>query len=294
MEKFKDKKIPITLIVSSFLLVAYSLITKDYDHFSEDILYLNELYKSNFEIPLEYYYVNILSFKIPYKATQFIAIFLLGLGIYWFVYKTDEEIKKALIFIYKNMINKMLCVSKKLWSKENSLFVSSDRTVKNNEVLQKETSKTDRNFNMKKPFKIIGAIIVVFIAIYSFNMIISSVSKDKSHEIIRKIAIKSDLKNSIESVSKKLPMRIDKNTMLIEMKYIESANKIITVYQVMGISNRELNSATPNLKVGFIDFIKNNPNNKEALLAESVFEFIYKDINGVEIQNIKIYPEDYQ
>ena len=114
MEKFKNKKIPTIIIIASLLLIIYSSLTKDYDHFSENVIILNDLYKSNFDIPIEYYYVNFLGLEVNFRTIQFIAIFLIGLGIYWFIYKDDNRIMTVFKSLYTITHNKSKNLTLKL------------------------------------------------------------------------------------------------------------------------------------------------------------------------------------
>lgn len=48
-----------------------------------------------------------------------------------------------------------------------------------------------------------------------------------------------------------------------------------------------------NLKTNQIEFIKTNPNNKVYLKAEVTFEYIYSDINNLNVGGYVIIPDEY-
>ncbi len=147
---------------------------------------------------------------------------------------------------------------------------------------------------MNKMMKVIGYILVAICIIFLSNMLIPKIFENQTNELIRTVSIKNDLQRSTEEITKGLPMRVDENTVLIEMKYDQTTNIVTSLYIINGLSESEFNLAATGLKERLLDFIQNNPNNKEALSVKAIFEFVYKGEAGEQLKKILIYPEDYQ
>jgi uncharacterized membrane protein YhaH (DUF805 family) len=89
MKKIENKKIPVTIILISVIGIIIGYLIKDsyYDDGSIQLLYVDKNY------PLKYYEIYVFGYLIEYTHFLSVMILILGLGIYSFLFKTDEEIK---------------------------------------------------------------------------------------------------------------------------------------------------------------------------------------------------------
>ena len=86
-----NKKIPIMVIISSCALLIYSMLAKEY----QPTRYTVFLSEKNMDIPKIYYFIKVIGIQLPFLKVIFILIASLALGVYWYIQKTDEQIKSG-------------------------------------------------------------------------------------------------------------------------------------------------------------------------------------------------------
>jgi len=89
MYKIENKKtaISLTLISISALIISYFIKEPN------DYLMIKFLQEQKLQVPLYLYDVNIIGLTLSYKTIVITFTILLCIGVYWFLYKTDDEIK---------------------------------------------------------------------------------------------------------------------------------------------------------------------------------------------------------
>src|SRR5690606_35824105 len=85
----KEKKISFLIILFSTLMIFFGIVTKDYN----GARYNKRIHKKP---PLEVFDVNIFGFDISYVHFLLFFVITLGIGIYLFIYKNDDSIKKRI------------------------------------------------------------------------------------------------------------------------------------------------------------------------------------------------------
>lgn len=93
MIQTENKKIPVRLILTSLIVLIIAYLIKE----PNDYTMLRFLQEQRLSVPLYLYDVNILGITLPYKSIVIITIILLGIGCYWYLYKTDQEIEHILM-----------------------------------------------------------------------------------------------------------------------------------------------------------------------------------------------------
>jgi predicted PurR-regulated permease PerM len=146
---------------------------------------------------------------------------------------------------------------------------------------------------MNKYIKIIAWLVGVFVIILIINTVVSSIFEDGANEIIREISIKNDLERSTEKLAESLPFQVDENTTLVQMEYLKPENKVVSTYQVNGISNAQVLNNLVNFKERMLNFISNDTSGRNAMSIKASFEYHYKDSANNIITKIIITPEDY-
>jgi len=89
---YKLKKIPITIITGSLLLLLYSFIVRDYDPWGDAYEYV----LTEVKVPLSTYTVDFILFESSYTHSLLVLFMLLALGIYLFLFQEDENIISGL------------------------------------------------------------------------------------------------------------------------------------------------------------------------------------------------------
>jgi hypothetical protein len=116
MEKIENKKIPVTIILISVIGIIIGCLIKDSynDDGSIQLLYLDRNY------PLKYYEIYVFGYLIEYTTFLSAMLLILGLGIYYFLFKTDEEIKTCLKKLknrFTTIFDKLICT---LYTRKNN------------------------------------------------------------------------------------------------------------------------------------------------------------------------------
>jgi len=148
---------------------------------------------------------------------------------------------------------------------------------------------------MKGILKIVGVILVIFIVVFSCNKIISKkiekdINKSPSMEYVRAIM---EMKSVAEIMNSNLPAQIDENTLLTNVEYSETDNKLIFRYTINDVTKEEIQNVISDLKSNQIEFIKNSPENGAYLKAKVTFEYIYFDLDKNEIGQYIIIADEY-
>ncbi|MCW4470359.1 hypothetical protein OGH69_15400 [Flavobacterium sp. MFBS3-15] len=98
MKMLENKKISVSIILISISIILIAYLIKE----PNDYTMVGYLQQHSLSIPLYLYDVNILGMTLPYKGIIIMFIILSGIGVYTFLYMTDEEVKsraKKLPFI---------------------------------------------------------------------------------------------------------------------------------------------------------------------------------------------------
>lgn len=91
----QNKKISVSLILVSICTLIIAYLIKE----PNDYGMIRFLQEEKLQIPLYLYDINIIGLTLPYKSLVITFTILLCIGVYWFVYKTDDEIKSKFIKI---------------------------------------------------------------------------------------------------------------------------------------------------------------------------------------------------
>lgn len=148
---------------------------------------------------------------------------------------------------------------------------------------------------MNKILKIIAAILITFVVIFSCNKMISSKLKEdiNNSPAMESFSARMEIKNSAEMMSKELPQSVDENTIAIKIEYLQNDNLLVFYYEVKNITKENIQTNISSLKSDQIEFIKTNPENGIYLKAEVAFKYIYSDSNGTELGSYTILPSEY-
>ena len=97
-----DKKISVNLIVLSICTLIIAYLIKEPNDYGM-ISYLQE---QKLQVPLYLYDINIIGLTLSYKSIVIIFSILLCIGVYWFLYKTDDEMKRKATKLAKQLRKK--------------------------------------------------------------------------------------------------------------------------------------------------------------------------------------------
>ena len=104
MINIKNKKIPVAIILISLLGIIIGYLIKDTYFFDEDGSRVLSYYDKNYA--LKNYEIYVFGYLIKYTHFLSVMLLILGLGIYYFLFKKDEEIKNGL-HKFKNRLQKI-------------------------------------------------------------------------------------------------------------------------------------------------------------------------------------------
>ncbi len=90
---YRLKKIPVTIITVSVLLILYSFLVRGYDPWGDDVY---SYVITKIKVPLSLYKVDFILFESSYTHSLLVLFMLLGIGIYLFLFQEDENIISGL------------------------------------------------------------------------------------------------------------------------------------------------------------------------------------------------------
>lgn len=131
--QFINKRIPFGIMLISFLMLVFGLMTKDYD---------GSYYNNKQKIPpLDLFDVSLFGWDISYKNFMLFFIITLGVGVYLMVYKSDENLKEGLKNLKKSIkAPKFLVGSKskdKIYEKKHSTVLPENAVKGENRAIIK-------------------------------------------------------------------------------------------------------------------------------------------------------------
>ena len=149
MDTNTNKKISLRLIIGSTALLFYSLIAKEYNPFQNKNVY--HLAENKMDVPISYYFIKILGLEFPFLWALFVSLGLLAIGIYWYLKKEDENVKRDI----KSITSRLSSV-----------------TEKSRIGLTKVFNKgiTSRNKKIRKKYIIVSVGVLILMALVVFLM----------------------------------------------------------------------------------------------------------------------------
>lgn len=109
MINIKEKKISIKLMLFSlFGMIICNVIKEPYKVHLKKWKFL---FKNDVNVPIYYFKIDLFGFEIGYSTLLVILIVVMGLGVYWFLTKTDGEVK----LFFTKYLNKLRFVSNKIY-----------------------------------------------------------------------------------------------------------------------------------------------------------------------------------
>ena len=97
MNIIDNKRTSVSLILISLSSLIITYLIKEPNDYGM-IVFLQE---QKFQVPIHLYDINIMGLTIPYKGVVITFTLLLVLGVYWLLYKTDNELKNG----YRSIIS---------------------------------------------------------------------------------------------------------------------------------------------------------------------------------------------
>lgn len=128
MDNLENKKISVILLLTSIfgIIIGYSI---------KQPFYNGKYHKEKISTPLHRYFIDFFGFNLSYKYLLISLLILLGIAIYYFLFKKDEEIKKSLM-IFKNSFTKFinLTILKKHTAEINENYIGEPTSIDNNKT----------------------------------------------------------------------------------------------------------------------------------------------------------------
>ncbi|CAM4405170.1 hypothetical protein [Flavobacterium terrigena] len=156
---------------------------------------------------------------------------------------------------------------------------------------------------MKQILKIVGIIILIYLAIYSFNKLLTksldSKIKEDSKEIFEKENSISDVESTIKTMNEKTPIDTGGGMQLNKVEFLKNKKEVIYNYQTLDksiddLTEEEISSYKTEWKGNVLKTINNNPNNVSFVKAKVSFVYKLGDKNGVSILDFKIEHSEYK
>lgn len=158
MINIKEKKISIKLmLLSLFGMIISNVIKEPYE---EHLKKWKFLFRKDINAPIHYFKVDFFGFEIRYSTLLVTLIVVMALGVYWFLTKTDAEIRP----LFKNYLNRLKKALDKIYKALDKIysFKADDKNIKgktvNNFVLEIENKKTRK---VKRRTLIIGFVFLI-------------------------------------------------------------------------------------------------------------------------------------
>jgi hypothetical protein len=155
---------------------------------------------------------------------------------------------------------------------------------------------------MKKALKIIGALTLIYLVIYSCNSILTnkldSDIKKNLKPYNNKEVVENDVENTIKTLTQRLPINSGDGMNINKIEYLKSKNQVIYYYQtsekvVSELTNEQIVNYKTQWKNNVIGTINNNPNNKSFVEAKVTFVYNLVDKNGTQILDFDIASSEY-
>lgn len=142
MNNIESKKISVILILISIIgmIIGYSI---------KQPFYKGKYHREKISTPLHRYFIDFFGYNVSYKYLLISLLILLGIAIYCFLFKKDEEIEKSLI-IFKNNLKKFINLSifKKITTQIKDFYLLGN----SNKILRSEKGEVKEYTEVKKTF----------------------------------------------------------------------------------------------------------------------------------------------
>lgn len=156
---------------------------------------------------------------------------------------------------------------------------------------------------MKNVLKIVGAILLVYIVVYSCNTIITknldNQIKTDGKEFFEKDNAITDVERTVTSINNKTPFDTGGGLFVNDVEFLKDKNEVIYNYQTIEkslteLSEEQITNYRTEWKNNVLKTITSNPNN--ASFVKAKVNFIYKlvDKTSVPILNFRIEHSEYK
>ncbi len=144
---------------------------------------------------------------------------------------------------------------------------------------------------IKKIFKYVIGILLIYMAIYTCNRLIQQ-NNEKYFVALR------DVEQTVEIMQNKLPIDYGNGVSLNQIEYLKKGNLIIYYYKAMvdvdDLTQRDIETSKKEKKQALLNMMKNNPQNKSFIEVGINFESVFLDRNDEEIYRFRINIDEYK